>query len=201
MIVSGIAIGDMALSCSEGKVRSLTFIFNDGAIRTVSARRGSFAENRIGSGGGGAAGNDDLGYISDLHGNPCIAGKFVTNAPAYLTDIVGVKTLEVAGQAYAEAQRTVSNSPFGGTTSAVTGSVGDYALGQAVSGAADEVSKWLMSRLKNSFDAVVTPSGERLVIHLDQEIRIDKSSNARKVVHRTQPQSQQLARGAHHGLE
>lgn len=34
MVVTGIAIGDMALSCSEGKVRSITFVFNDGSIRT-----------------------------------------------------------------------------------------------------------------------------------------------------------------------
>jgi integrating conjugative element protein (TIGR03752 family) len=39
MVVTGIAIGDMALSCSEGKVRSITFVFNDGSIRTVSSRR------------------------------------------------------------------------------------------------------------------------------------------------------------------
>lgn len=197
LIVTGIAIGDMALSCSEGKVRSLTFVFNDGVIRTVSTRRGAFPENRL----SGSGGNDDLGYVSDLHGNPCIAGRFVTNAPAYLTDIVGVKTLEVAGQAYAEAQRTVSQNAFGGATSTLTGSVGDHVMGQAVSGAADEVSRWLLARLKNSFDAVVTPAGQGLVLHLDQEIRIDRRSDARRLVHRPQPASASLARGAHHGLE
>lgn len=201
VIVTGIAIGDMALSCSEGKVRSLTFVFNDGAIRTVSTRRGANNENRVNAGGAGASSNEDLGYLSDLHGNPCIVGKFVSNAPAYLTDIVGMKTLEVAGQAYADAQRTMTNSFLGNTTSAVTGSVGSYALGQAVAGASDEVSKWLMSRLKNSFDAVVTPSGQRLVIHLDQEIRLDKSPTARRLLHRQQGPSPLVARGERHGLE
>jgi integrating conjugative element protein (TIGR03752 family) len=201
VIVTGIAIGDMALSCSEGKVRSLTFVFNDGAIRTVSTRRGANNENRINAGGAGASSNEDLGYLSDLHGNPCIVGTFVSNAPAYLTDIVGMKTLEVAGQAYADAQRTMTNSFLGNTTSAVTGSVGSYALGQAVAGASDEVSKWLMARLKNSFDAVVTPSGQRLVIHLAQEIRLDKSPTARRLVHRHQESSSSVARGERHGLE
>jgi hypothetical protein len=210
MIVSGIAIGDMALSCTEGKVRSITFVFNDGTINTVSTRRGGGAGGPgataarastavAGSGAGGAGG--DLGFISDLHGNPCIAGKFVTNAPAYLTDIVGMKTLEVAGQAYADAQRTVTSSGmFGTTNSTITGSVGSYALGQAVAGASDEVSKWLMARLKSSFDAVVTPSGQRMVVHLDTEIRIDKQPQGRRLVHRQQ-NAALSARGAHHGLE
>jgi hypothetical protein len=203
MIVSGIAIGDMALSCSEGKVRSLTFVFNDGTIRTVSTRRGGGGQGTVRTGtNSGGANSTDLGYISDQHGNPCISGKFVTNAPAYLTDIVGMKTLEVAGQAFSDAQRTVSQiSTFGTTSSAVTGSVGSYALGQAVAGASDEVSKWLMARLKNSFDAVVTPSGQRMVIHLDTEIRLDKVPDARLLVHGAQNPSSITARGAHHGLE
>ncbi|RCW66208.1 TIGR03752 family integrating conjugative element protein [Pseudorhodoferax soli] len=211
MIVSGIAIGDMALSCTEGKVRSITFVFNDGTINTVSARRGGAgaggaggaarAATPVSGGTGGFAGAGDLGFISDLRGNPCVSGKFVTNAPAYLTDIVGMKTLEVAGQAYADAQRTVTQSGmFGATSSTITGSVGSYALGQAVAGASDEVSKWLMARLKSSFDAVVTPSGQRLVVHLDSEIRIDKQPQGRRLVHRQQSAALN-ARGAHHGLE
>ena len=202
VIVTGIAIGDMALSCTEGKVRSMTFVFNDGTINTVSTRRGAGVGMRNANAPSGG-GTGDLGFISDLHGNPCIAGKFVTNAPAYLTDIVGMKTLEVAGQAYADAQRTVtqSNGAFGASTSSsITGSMGSYVLGQAVSGASDEVSKWLMSRLKNSFDAVVTPSGQRLVVHLDAEVRIDKNPQGRRLVHRQQNASL-ISRGGHHGME
>ena len=210
MIVTGVAIGDMALSCSEGKIRSVTFVFNDGAIRTVSAR--NRASGGIGGGGGITGGgggssafnasstNTDLGFISDLHGNPCIAGKFVTNAPAYLTDMIALGALGVAGQAYADAQRTVRNNADGSTSSNITGSVGDYALGQAVAGGTNEVSKWMLQRLKNSFDAVITPSGHQLVVHLDREIRIDKAQSPRRLIHRQQGGTQ-LARGAHHGLE
>ena len=201
VIVTGIAIGDMALSCTEGKIRSLTFVFNDGTINTVSTRRGAGAQNRSSNSPAVGSSSGDLGFISDLHGNPCIAGKFVTNAPAYLTDIVGMKTLEVAGQAYADAQRTVTQSGVMGTTSsAITGSMGSYVLGQAVSGASDEVSKWLLSRLKSSFDAVVSPSGQRLVVHLDTEVRIDKNPQGRRLVYRQQ-NALLKSRGAHHGLE
>ena len=193
MIVTGVAIGDMALSCSEGKVRSATFVFNDGTIRTVSSRA------RAGA-GGGAGISGDLGFISDPHGNPCIAGKFVTNAPAYLSDIVGAKTLGVAASAFADAAKLVTqNSTTGSTTTQIT-DTNKYVLGQAVSGASDEFTTWLLSRLKNSFDAVVTPSGHELVVHLDQELRLDKLANARKLTHRQQA-SQTSTRGALYGLE
>ena len=200
MIVTGVAIGDMALSCSEGKVRSMTFVFNDGSIRTVSTRR-SRGQGGAGNAANGGIGNgDDLGFISDEHGNPCIPGKFVTNAASYLTDIISAKSLGVAAKAYSEAERTVSTNGYGGFTSAVTGNQNRFALGAAASGATDELTTWLLSRLKNSFDAVVTPSGQKLVVHLDQEIQLDKAANARKLVYRTQG-GPQLARGARYGLE
>lgn len=201
MIVTGIAIGDMALSCIEGRVRSMTFVFNDGSIRTVSTRRkGGTGVTGSAQGGFGASAGNDLGFISDEHGNPCITGTFVTNAPAYLTDIVGLKSLGVAGQAFAQAQTMTRANMDGSMTGAVTGNAGTFALGQAVSGATDEVTKWMLQRLKNSFDAVITPSGKKLVVHLDQEIRIDKEVKARKLVYRQQD-SRQIARGERYGLE
>ena len=194
MIITGVAIGDMALSCTEGKVRSMTFVFNDGAIRTVSARRSGSST----SGGLSSGSNADLGFISDLHGNPCIQGKFVTNAPTYLTDIIGAKGLGVAAEALAQAQTTTLNR--GDSTSAsVTGNAGSFALGRMGSAATEELTRWLTERLKSSFDAVVTPSGAQLVVHLDREIQIDKPVNPRRVVHRTQATN--AMSGARYGLE
>lgn len=196
MIVTGVAIGDMALSCSEGKIRSATFVFNDGTIRTVSSR----GRNGGGGGmGGGGAGSSDLGFISDRHGNPCIMGKFVTNAPAYLTDIVGAKTLGVASQAFADAARLVTQRGDGSTTTQIMDTE-RYVMGQAVAGASDEFTNWLLSRLKNSFDAVVTPAGHELVVHLDQELQIDKTVGARRIAHRAQT-SPNTARGGFYGME
>ena len=198
MIVTGIAIGDMALSCTQGKVHSVTFVFNDGAIRTISERRRSSGSLSTRD-GGITSSNNYLGFISDMHGNPCIPGQFVTNAPRYLTDIVGLATLGVAGQAYADAQRTTW-SGRDGSSSSITGNVGSYALGQAVSGATNEVQKWMLQRLKSSFDAVIVPSGKKLVIHLDQELAIDKAREPRRLVARQQ-QARPHATGAHYGLE
>ncbi|HEX7635294.1 MAG TPA: TIGR03752 family integrating conjugative element protein [Noviherbaspirillum sp.] len=185
IVVSGIAIGDMTLSCSEGAIQSLTFIFNDGTIRTVSQRANGGM--LLGGGAGGTSGgkqsiatSSKLGYISDAYGNPCIAGKFVTNAPSYLTDVIGLKSLTVAANSFAAAQTSTVNSGLG-MSSGVTGNKGSYALGQAVGGAADEVTSWVMRRMNNSFDAIVTAAGARVVVHIDQEIKLDKAFNGRKL--------------------
>lgn len=191
MVVTGVAIGDMALSCTEGKIRSMTFVFNDGAIRTVSSRR-------TGSGGTSSSNSGDLGFISDLHGNPCVQGTFVTNAPRYLADLVGIKGLGLAAEALAQAQTTVTSSGDA-TQSAVTGNAGNFALGRMGSAATEELAKWLTERLKSSFDAVVSPSGMQIVVHLDQEIHIDKPASPRKLVHSTQTPN--ILSGARYGLQ
>ena len=205
IVVSGVAIGDMALSCSEGRIHSLTFVFEDGSIRTVSTRRrgGAAAGTAGGSATGqaGAGAQPALGYISDLWGNPCISGRFVTNAPAYLTDVVGLRSLGVASRAYAAAQTTTTESAQSGTTStAVTGSRGAYVLGQAASGATDEVTNWILGRLKSSFDAVVTPAGQKIVLHVEQEIAIDRPAKPRRLDHQQGPQAS-LQMGGRHGLD
>lgn len=186
IVVSGTAIGDMTLLCNEGLIQSLTFVFNDGTIQTVSRRRDGAAP--VMSGGassgataqGGIASSSKLGYISDEHGNPCITGRFVTNAPSYLTNMVGLKTLSLAASAMAQAQ-TSTVATGSGIASGVTGNKSSFVLGQAAGGAVDEVNTWVMRRLNNSFDAVVTAAGARVVVHIDQEIKLDKDPAARKL--------------------
>lgn len=91
----------------------------------------------------------------------------------------------------------------GGDSTSVTGSRGAYVMGQAAAGATDEVTNWLLQRLKNSFDAVVTPAGQKVVVHVDQEITIDKAPKGRRLDHRRL--SSQAAResgtGASYGLD
>lgn len=188
IVISGTAVGDMTMSCSEGHIHSMTFVFNDGAIRTVSTRKGSAGTTR----------DKALGYISDEFGNPCISGRFVTNAPAYLTDVVGLKTLSTASKAYAAAQTSTTDSGLtGNSTSSVTGNRGAFVLGQAAASGVDEVTNWLFSRMKNSFDAVVTPAGQRIVVHIDQEIAIDRAVNPRRLDHTNTAQTT----GGRHGLD
>jgi integrating conjugative element protein (TIGR03752 family) len=204
IIVSGIAIGDMALSCTEGWVQSMTFVFDDGTIRTVSMRRNGASATSSGSGGGVAlASTPKLGSLSDEFGNPCIPGQFVTNAPAYLADVVGAKSLSVAGAALAAAQTTTTTgvSALGSSASTtVTGDRGRYVLGQVASAGSDEVVRWLMQRLNNSFDAVVVRAGTRVVVHIDQPIEIDKEPDGRRLDHR-RGRTASAQQGGRHGLD
>ncbi len=207
IIVSGIAVGDMALSCTEGLIQSLTFVFADGTVRTVSMRsRGASLNMSQGGGGSGTslATTSKLGWISDEYGNPCIPGKFVTNAPAYLTDVVGAKALSVAGAAAAAAETTTVNgaSALGNTSSStVTGNKGQYILGKTVASGSDELVSWLMRRLNNSFDAVVVKAGTKVAIHIDQSIEIDKEPNGRKLDYGRSRATFAQRQGAHHGMD
>lgn len=172
MVVSGVAVGDWMLSCIEGHINSVTFVFQDGSINTVSKR-----------GSGAATGNNNtqrLGFISDERGAACINGDRVTNAPAYLTQIVGIKSLEVAARAAALSQTTTVTNGFGATT-AVTGNQGQFVLGQAAAAGVDEVSTWLMRRLNDSFDAIYVRPGAKVAVHLTEAIALDKDPNSRRL--------------------
>ena len=185
MVVSGIAVGDWMLSCIEGHIHSATFVFQDGSIRTVSKR-----------GHGGAATNGQtqrLGFISDERGAGCINGERITNAPAYLTQVVGMKSLEVAALAAAVSQTTTTANGLGSTT-AVTGDKGQFVLGQAAAGGVDEVSNWLMKRLNDSFDAVYVKPGAKVAVHVTEALEIDKDPNPRKLDHGTANRAAQANR-------
>ncbi len=208
VVMSGIAIGDQALSCTEGLIHSMTFVFDDGTVRTVSQRTNG-ASTGLQSGGGSSGGKSitqasKLGWISDAFGNPCIPGRFVTNAPAYLADVIGAKAFSVAGAALAAAETTVTSgaSALGATTSStVTGDRGRYVLGRTVSAGTDEVVSWLMRRLNNSFDAVVVPAATTLVVHIDQEIAIDKDPVGRKLDYGRARMTLARQQGVSHGLD
>jgi integrating conjugative element protein (TIGR03752 family) len=207
IIMSGIAIGDLNLQCSEGLIHSMTFVFNDGTIQTVSQRNGGAMTTGMGDGGSSSKGlvqTSKLGYISDRHGNPCIAGKFITNAPAYLTDTIGLKMLSLAGEAAAMAQTTVSSSTgYGGssTTSSVTGDQNRFILGKAASGATNEVTNWLSKRMGDSFDAILTLAGAEIVVNIDQEIPIDKKPDARRLDYGRIDADNRSSKGRHHDFD
>ncbi|MYE82572.1 MAG: hypothetical protein F4X36_12190 [Gammaproteobacteria bacterium] len=77
-VASGEAIGDWTLGCVSGDVTSLTFVFADGRVVTVP-------EPRDVTTGSGATRALRLGGLSDDFGNPCVAGKRITNAASYLS--------------------------------------------------------------------------------------------------------------------
>jgi integrating conjugative element protein (TIGR03752 family) len=184
MVVSGIAVGDWGLSCTQGYVQSVTFLFNDGSIKTVSQRTGGAFTTNVGNAaatGGGLASTQKIGWISDKRGVPCITGKRISNAPSYLSTTVGLKALEVGAKAAALSQTTTTANPLGGASSAVTGNSTDFILGSTVAGGVNEISDWIKQRLNNSFDAVYVEPGFEVAVHIDQELQLDKAPEARRL--------------------
>ncbi|WP_434339402.1 TIGR03752 family integrating conjugative element protein [Motilimonas cestriensis] len=168
IVVSGTATGDYTLKCAYGRINSLTYTFNDGTIQTVSNRESK---------------GESLGFISDEQGVPCISGDYITNAPEYLAQKVGVSAFAAAAQAYAASQTTTVTSAEGNTTSSVNGDSGKYAAGQALAAGTDATTQWLDKRQQNAFDAIFVQLGQRVAVHIQKEIPIDYNPNGRKVSH------------------
>jgi len=204
MVFSGTAFGDWVLGCVRGTVKSVTFLFEDGTIRTVSADNGS--GSMAGSGGasmgnpgtgtnaGGVAGKG-LGWISDRRGIPCVTGSRISNAVDYLSGRMLARGIETAGQAFARAQTTVNTTPLGGYTSAVTGNAMDYALGQTAAGGADELAKWIADRQSQMFDVVYVDTGAEVAVHIDHEIAIDYEPQGRRLYHARETASRPVVGG------
>ena len=178
MIWSGTAIGDWTLSCVSGQLESVTFVFEDGTIRTLSSD-----DPRSGSSGSGNT--KPLGWISDAYGVPCVSGERKTNATAFLAQRIGVMAMEAAGQAVAQAETTTLINDSGVTTSVVSGETGKYVLGKAASRGSEELAQWLRERQAQSFDAVFVPAGVELAIHVDHALSIDFQPDGRKLHHET----------------
>ena len=178
MIWSGTAIGDWTLSCITGRLESVTFVFDDGRIRTVSS---DDREQRDG--------DRSLGWISDAHGIPCISGERKSNAAAFLTQRFGVKLMEAAAQAAAAAETTTVIRDSGAVSSSVAGDTGDYIMGKTLADASSEVAAWLQDRQAQNFDAVFVPAGRELAIHVDRELAIDRDPNGRRLTHETRSTS------------
>lgn len=175
MFFSGYATGDMNLRCVRAEMNSYTFVFDDG--RQVSFRE----EPKTGKGN-----EEPMAYISDRYGLPCVMGNFVSNVAEFLSIQAGLSGLTAAGEAFSAAQVTTGVNGVGGSSSVVTGDSGKYALGKVVSGAFSDISKWMMERQENSFDAVVVPSGTKVSLHLNRDILIDYDEAARRVDYRHQ---------------
>ena len=174
MVWSGTAVGDWTLSCVTGQLESVTFVFDDGTIRTVSTDDKDLQ---------GSETKKSLAWISDDHGIPCVSGERKTNAPAFLAQRIGVTAIGAAADAIAAAQTTTIVNDSGAINHSLTGNLSPYALGKTVSGGSEEIAKWLLERQAQSFDAVFVPAGVKLAIHVDRELLIDFQRNGRRLSH------------------
>lgn len=183
MVWSGTAVGDWTLSCVTGRLESVTFVFDDGTIRTLASDVRAGARDLNGQGGA----DRPLGWISDEQGIPCIAGTRKTNAASFLAQRIGIQAVQAAAAAAAAAETTSVVGDLGTVTDSVTGDVGTFVLGRTVAGGSDEVAKWLLERQSQSFDAVFVPPGQAVAIHVDHELAIDFEPDGRKLQHAQTP--------------
>jgi len=171
-IVSGTATGDWTLSCVRGQVNSMTFVFEDGTVRTLPA------PDDVNSGDG--SGRTTLGWLSDPRGLPCIPGDRKTNAQQFLLTSFILGAAEAGADAMAMNEVTTSVDS-GGVVSGLTGDSGRYAASQALAGGVSDVRQWVQERFGQTFDAVYVPPGQPVAIHIERELPIDYETQGRRV--------------------
>ena len=171
VIWSGVAYGDLTLSCVSATVDTVAYVYDDGVVHT---QKSPSNPDDITSG---------IGWLSDDRGNPCVPGDLKTNAPAVIARGVTTGTLSGIARGYAEAQTTRQSSSEGDTTTTITGDAEDYALASAAADAVDEANAWFRRRLGQSFDAIYVPAGRPVIIHLEQQVNLDRPADLRRLVH------------------
>lgn len=175
-IVSGTASGDWTLSCVRGLIRSITFVFHDGTVRTLPSGTLN-VENAVSTRSG-------LGWISDPYGIPCISGARRSNAVQYLTSQMLV-TAAAAGAAASIDSKSGTNFTYlngaNGDVLGTTGITANEAAGRILAGGVQEMSKWIDRLYGQAFAAIYVQPGAKVAVHIDQALDIDYDEHGRKV--------------------
>jgi len=168
MIMSGIVYGDAVRRCVRTKITRATYIFEDGRILTLPKKR---QKGLV------------IGYLTDPYGDPCIKGRYLSNANAQVTKSILANMAAGAANAYAATQTTSQTNTLGGSSTTVTGDNKKYVIGSAVSSGANSVATLLANQQFDQWDQVVVDVGKTVVIHIDEALEIDNASNLRKLVY------------------
>ena len=180
-VVSGTASGDWTLSCVRGQIRSVTFVFEDGTIRTIPKddERGG---NRQSNSGNNT--QDGLGWISDPYGIPCVSGQRRSNAQQYL----GSQALiTAAGARVASLIDSDSGQVSYMSSDGSIGTVGigaNEAMGRILAGGVQDMSAWVNKLYGQAFAAVYVKPGAKVAVHLEEPLTIDYDPKGRRVDHR-----------------
>lgn len=188
-VVSGTASGDWTLSCVRGQIRSVTFVFQDGTIRTVPEDAGNAnggSTNNSGQNGSTNTMQGGLGWISDPYGIPCVSGERRSNAEQYL----GSQALITAAGAGAAALIPKGDNNYSfvsgssGQTLGTVGISGNEAMGRILAGGVEQMSQWVNKLYGQAFAAIYVQPGAKVAVHLDHPINIDYEPKGRRVNHR-----------------
>ncbi len=179
-VVSGKAVGDWTLGCVSGDVFSITFVFEDGRIRTLPKPKDI-------SDGSSTTPDLKIGELSDDYGNPCVAGSKISNAGKYLAQRIAATAAGAAARAAAASETTTSVSSVGGLgvggITVVDGNKGKFILDETLAGAASETAQWIRDRQALEFDAIYVEPGAKVAIHITEELKIDYDQKGRLTHH------------------
>lgn len=169
---TGYAVGIREQSCVRAYLDTVTFTFEDGRLHTVNKGKGHTET--------AASVNDNLGYLTDPWGKPCIRGQFFNNAGEYLKDRSGAAFLDGLANAYAQSKVTVDREA-NGISSYVSGDTYEYALGRGLGGASSEIAHYVRERADGAFDVVYVPPGIDVQVFVETPIPIDYHTDGRKL--------------------
>ncbi len=181
-ILQGYSVGSMSLGCARPYVTKLLFVFKDGHFVVFPKKTSSGNATQVYP-------KNALGYLSDAYNNPCINGRYMTDAPKVIASFMALGAAQGAGGAIAQAQtQTLTNIAQGTAGTVFNGNLGKYAAGLAVNEGAKDATAWYKARVNTIFDAVFVPSTEngrarRLIFNVTQTIPIDLNHQGRLLHH------------------
>lgn len=183
-IVSGTATGDWTLSCVRGNISSMTFVFEDGTVRTVPSpedvnqgRGNGNDSNQNQTIGGG----DSIGWISDRNGIPCISGLRRSNAKEYLSTQSLLTAAGAGAATMLSDDDSTSITSIGADGSISQAMTGNQAMGQILAQGVNDMSQWVNKLYGEAFAAVYVPPGQEVAIHINKQLPIDYETEGRKV--------------------
>jgi integrating conjugative element protein (TIGR03752 family) len=186
-VMSGTASGDWTLSCVRGQIRSVTFVFQDGTIRTVPEDSGHSqgSGNQGSNGQGNSTTQGGLGWISDPDGVPCVSGERRSNAQQYLGSQALITTAGAGAASLIKSDNgsvaVVANN--NGALSTV-GISGNEAMGRILAGGVRDMADWVNKLYGQAFAAIYVPPSAKVAVHLERPLNIDYDAKGRRVHHR-----------------
>jgi hypothetical protein len=106
------------------------------------------------------------GFIVDSDGVQGAKGKYVWRAEEFMLYAAGAGAAAGAGDALSQSQTTTQLSPIGGAAQLITGDIGKFAGGRALSGAANQLNQAIGKRLNEISPAIWVPNGKHVTVTL-----------------------------------
>ena len=160
----GVATGDKDLQCIRGKLTSVTFVFTDETIQTVSGTR-----------------DRPLAELATTTGSNCVPGQYVSNTRKYLAAYGLGGALAGLGEGIASNETLTSLTDGGRIITAVNGDTGNFLAGRALSASANKAAEIIDDEYESSFSSVVLQAGVEVNMIALEQINIDHDAAGRKV--------------------